>query len=137
AGPVVAVAALASLVFAGASGAADVRVQIGSGPPPALAELASGGAVGLVVPGAGATVTRRGAVAALVRGKVENALLGGTPSGRPVIAVSAGRRLLSQSTTITVWLPPPGRHPNTRRYPIVVEGPGLSGRVDSSTTRIP
>ena len=39
-------------------------------------------ALGLYVPGAGGTVSRAGTIAALRRGKVENAALGGRASGK-------------------------------------------------------
>ena len=80
-----------------------------------LARTAERGAVGLMVPGSGSTVSGRGARAALVRGEVESALTGGIPSGDPLITL--GRR--PADVTIYVALPPPGTHPNDRRYPIV------------------
>jgi hypothetical protein len=43
------------------------------------------GAIGLLVPGAGATVSRDSALAALLRGRVEHSALGRLPSGPPVI----------------------------------------------------
>jgi len=130
AGLLVAVAALAHGVPA-AGAATDVAVVIV--PPFDPATYADRGALGLLVPGAGATVSREAAVASLIRGKVENALLGGVPSGRPRIVLSTR----PGPVTVYVSLPPPGRHRNTRRYPIAVVGPGFHGRLDSSTTRIP
>jgi hypothetical protein len=112
-------------------------------PPPqvpvVVTQIPRDEAMGLFVPGAGATVSRKGALAALVRGKVENAVLGGTPGGRPEIQVTFVRRgmpLPYLPVAIYVELPPPGRHPNTRRYPIVVAGAGYRGILTSSTTRI-
>ncbi len=70
------------------------------------------GAVGLLVPGQGATVTRAEALRAL-RGQ-------SGPAG----------------TTVYVTLPPPGRTHNTRRYPITVVGRGFQGVITSSATRI-
>ena len=87
----------------------------------------------MLVPGSGASVSRTGALAALVRGRVENALLGGVPGGRRLISLDAGPREL----TIFVSLPPPGKHHNVRRYPIAVVGGGYRGLLVSSSTRIP
>src|SRR6266487_2797505 len=63
--------------------AADVAVFVA----PVTLRIPANGAAGLFVPGAGATVTREDAIASLERGSVENALLGGKPSGRPRIRV--------------------------------------------------
>jgi hypothetical protein len=90
------------------------------------------GAVGLFVPGSGQTVTRNGAIASLVRGKVEPSVLGGSPSGNPVI--SLGRR--PADVTLYLALPPPGKHANTRRYPIAIVGGGYHGILTSPSTRI-
>ena len=71
---------VAVVLFAAAAGparAADVSVlAVPSFDPQQYADR---GAVGLFVPGAGETVTRRAALASLVRGKVEPSVLGGTP----------------------------------------------------------
>ena len=95
-------------------------------------EATEDGAVGLLVPGAGATVTREGAFSSLVRGKVVSSLLGGKASGAPLI------RLSRQPAAITIYvsLPPPGRSHNTRRYPIAIVGGGYRGLLVSRTTRI-
>ena len=94
-------------------------------------------AVGLYVPGAGATVSRESAIASLRRGKVENSLLGGTPSGPPLVDVVAGIRARTVGKpAVYVTLPPPGRHPNTKRYPIAVVGGGYHGILTSTSTRI-
>ena len=45
------------------------------------ADYADRAAVGLLVPGAGPTVTRESALAALLRGRLEHDLLGGIPPG--------------------------------------------------------
>ena len=123
--------AVAALVFTGAARAEPVAVVVV--PPFPLEQYAGRGAVGLMPAGAGTTVTREGALAALVRGKVEKSLLGGVPGGRPTITLA--RR--SAATTIYVSLPPPGRHPNDRRYPVAIVGSGVDGILDSSSTRIP
>jgi cytochrome c551/c552 len=97
--------------------------------------LPTGAASGLYVPGAGANVRRADVIAAIKRGRVENALLGGRPSGRPKIRVT--RTAPSGSPAIFVALPPPGTHANTRRYPIAVAAPGYRGILMSRSTRIP
>ena len=96
-------------------------------------EYADHGAVGLLVPGAGSTVTRDGALSSLVRGKRVSSLLGGTASGTPLIRIS----LKAAPVTIYVSLPPPGRSENTRRYPIAIVGGGYHGLLVARTTRIP
>jgi hypothetical protein len=95
--------------------------------------FAERGAVGLLVPGSGSEVSRRGAEAALVRGQVEPFLTGGVPDGEPLVA------LADQPAEVTFYveLPPPGTHHNTRRYPIAVVGGGYRGLLESSATRIP
>ncbi len=99
------------------------------------------GAVGLVVPGAGATVSREGALAALERGQVERALLGGRPSGERRIRVLdlPDRNPIASRLPpyILVDLPPPGPNPNTRRYAIRVVAAGYHGILSSGSTRIP
>ncbi len=90
-------------------------------------------ALGLLVPGAGSTVTRAGALSALVRGKVTSSLIGGTSSGTPLIRVARA----SAPLTIYVTLPPPGRSRNTHRYPIAIVGGGYRGLLTSRATRIP
>ena len=86
-----------------------------------------------MVPGAGATVTRAGALASLERGKVTPALLGGVPHGRILVrpASSPGSKV-----TIYVSLPPPGRTPNQHRYPVAVVGCGFQGVLTSSGTHL-
>ena len=118
------------LITAGSAQAGRVAVLVVPKFDPARFEKR--GAVGLLVPGSGTTVTRRGALASLVRGRVVNALLGGRPRGRPLIRLAKRPGPL----TIYVSLPPPGRHHNTRRYPIAVVGGGYHGILVSSTTRI-
>jgi hypothetical protein len=88
---------------------------------------------GLLVPGEGATVGRRGALASLLLGKTGNAIVDhGVPRGRPLIALA--RR--PARTTFYVSLPPPGRHHNVVRYPIAVIGPAYRGILTSSSTRL-
>jgi hypothetical protein len=94
----------------------------------------TGAAHGLLVPGEGATVTRRGALASLLRGRMGNALVhSGMPRGEPEITLAAR----PARTTFYVALPPPGRHHNVVRYPIAVVGPGYGRILTSSSTRLP
>jgi hypothetical protein len=120
------------LLAALASPAQAARVAVLVVPPFDPAAYAKRGAVGLFVPGAGETVSRRAAVASLVRGKVEPSSLGGVPGGRPVISLA--RR--PAQVTIYVALPPAGTHANTRRYPIAIVGAGYHGILVSGSTRI-
>jgi hypothetical protein len=88
---------------------------------------------GLLVPGEGATVSRRGALASLLSGEMGNSLVnGGLPSGerRISLAPRPGR------TTFYVALPPAGKHHNVVRYPIAVVGPGYRGLLTSSATHL-
>jgi hypothetical protein len=96
-------------------------------------QYAQQGAVGLFVPGAGERVSRRAALASLVRGKVENSNIGGIPGGQPLI------RLGTRPGDVTVYLtlPPPGDQANDTRYPIAIVGGGYHGILTSSSTRIP
>ena len=108
------------------------RVAVVVVPSLDLTEMTEDGAVGLLVPGAGSTVTREGALSSLVRGKVVSSLLGGKASGAPLIRIG----LRAARVTIYVSLPPPGRSHNTRRYPIAIVGGGYRGLLVSRTTRI-
>jgi hypothetical protein len=115
--------------LAGAARAGDVAVVV----VPAGAPFPRDGAIGLFVPGSGETVSGKGAYAALVRGETKKSVLGGVPSGKPLITI-ANR---PARTTIYVSLPPVGSHPNTRRYPITIVGPGYRGGIlVSHSTRI-
>jgi hypothetical protein len=101
--------------------------------PLPLERLAREGAVGLHVPGAGATVTRRSARNALVSGEIESSYLGGTRSGRQRLLEVFGP---PGSPTLYVTLPPPGETENDVRYPIAVVGDGFRGVLTSDSTRI-
>ena len=82
------VALVVLALLAAAPAQAGVRVV----PPFDPAEYADRAAVGLLVPGAGPTVTREAALAALLRGKLEHGLLGGIAAGENLIELgSAGR----------------------------------------------
>jgi len=98
------------------------------------ASYAKRGAVGLLVPGIGGTVTRAGALASLERGKVEHSLLGGVPGGKVLVVPSEAN---GSRVTIYVSLPPSGRTPNHMRYPVAVVGCGFRGLLTSSATRVP
>jgi len=115
-----------------AQAAPGPRVAVVVVPPFPLERYEGRGAVGLLVPGAGSTVTRAGALAALVRGKVRTSLLGGLPTGTPLIRLSSA----PGDVTIYVSLPPPGRSHNVVRYPVAVVGGGYRGLLTSSATRI-
>jgi hypothetical protein len=124
------VAAGVALAAPAANAAADgsVAVIVVSKLDPAA--YANRGAVGLLVPGAGSTVSRERALASLLRGRVVSSLvdldgdatlkLGGKPA----------------ETTIYVALPPPGSHHNVVRYPVAIVGPGYRGLLTSGSTRI-
>jgi len=123
----------ALVVFAAlAAPAQAARVSVIVAPPFDPAAYAGRGAVGLFVPGSGETASRKGALASLLRGKVEPASLGGVPSGRPLISLA--RR--PAEVTIYVALPPPGKHANTKRYPVAIVGGGYRGILTSPSTRI-
>ena len=119
------VALVALVLLAAAPAQAGVRVVPQFDPE----EYADRAAVGLLVPGAGPTVTREAALAALLRGKLEHGLLGGIAAGenRIEIGETGGPELL-------VSLPPPGTSENDVRYPIALLG--ARGLLTSDSTRI-
>jgi hypothetical protein len=125
--PGIAAAAFLALLAPGAA-AAEPRVEVV--PPFDPAAYADEGAVGLLVPGAGPTVTRESALNALLTGEVQSSYLGGTPPGRPRIALGPGGE-----PRILLALPPPGESENDVRYPIAVLG-GERGVLTSGSTRI-
>jgi hypothetical protein len=94
------------------------------------------GAIGLLVPGAGPETSRAQALAALERGKVENSLRGGFPSGPRLIEVTPPDASPTDPR-IFVELPQGGRQPNDKRYLVVVVGRGYHGLLMSDSTRIP
>ena len=104
-----------------------------------LRQFARHGAVGLLVPGAGPTTNRRQALAQLVRGRQQNAHLGGVPSGPPILSANSATGTPSHTRTIIVTLPPKSERPvaNDKRYYVVVLGGGFHGLLVSKTTRIP
>ena len=115
------------LVALATAAPATAAVRVVEPFPPA--RYAESGAIGLAVPGAGPTVTRQSALNTLLTGKVESSLLGGAPSGTPLIDLGVG----PPPDTLVV-LPPVGKSENDR-YPIAVN-PGPRGVLTSSSTRI-
>jgi hypothetical protein len=129
---IVALAIVAAALSPGAE-AASSGVAVVVVPPSARVFASSEAARGLLVAGQGATVSRRGALASLLLGKMENALVhGGVPTGKPRISLARA----PARTTFYVSLPPPGRHHNVVRYPIAVVGAGYRGVLTSSSTRL-
>jgi hypothetical protein len=103
-----------------------------------LERLAKRGAVGLLVPAVGPSTNFRQSLAALVRGEVENARLGGVPSGPPLVGADAVTGFPTARPVIILSLPPKGEPlSNDKRYPIAVVGRGYHGLLISKTTRIP
>ncbi len=121
--------ALTALVAPSAS-ATDRSVAVIVVPAFAPEAYADRGAVGLLVPGAGATVSRGRALASLVRGRVVSSLVDLGGDARLRLANAPSR------TTIYVALPSPGSHHNIARYPVAIVGPGYSGLLTSASTRI-
>jgi len=100
-------------------------------PPFEPSEYADRGAVGLLVPGAGSTVSRERALASLVRGRVVSSLVG--LDGDVVLELATK----PAETTLYVSLPAEGAHHNVVRYPIAIVGPGYrGGLLTSGSTRI-
>lgn len=129
-------AGIAAATLFGLTSPAQARPKIYAVPQGTIEQLKQRAAVGLYVPGAGATVTRSGTIASLERGKVENALLGGKPKGRIVADVVFGSPARPAGPLALVELPPPGRHPNTRRYWVALLGRGYRGVLIDEATRI-
>jgi hypothetical protein len=137
---------MARVAIAGvaALGVAVLAVWVGAGParaePVAVVVVpaqevwaqADRGAVGLLVPGAGATVTREQALRSLTTGRSVSGLAG-EQDREPLIEIAARAGPL----TIYVALPPPGRHHNVTRYPVAIVGGGFRGTLDSPSTRLP
>src|SRR6188508_2737689 len=130
----VAIAAVAALgvsaVAAAPAWAEPVRVLVV--PASTVWAQADRGAIGLFVPGAGATVTREQALRSLTTGRSVSGLVG-EDDREPLIRLDAR----PGPVTIYVALPSPGRHHNVRRYPVAIVGPGFRGILDSRSTRLP
>ncbi len=120
--------------FLGASTPAQARPTIYVMPPNSTFATRGVGAVGLYVPGAGGTVSRPRAIAALRRGTVENDL--GLPHGKILVDLAFGVPVQPLQPAVYISLPPPGEHPNTKRYPILIVGAGYHGVITSDSTRI-
>jgi hypothetical protein len=130
----VAIAAVAALgVWAAAAAPARAEpVAVLVVPVQAVWAQADRGAVGLFVPGAGATVTREQALRSLTTGRSVSGLAG-EDDRAPLIRIAER----AGPTTIYVALPPPGRHHNVTRYPVAIVGRGFRGILDSPSTRLP
>jgi len=113
-----------------AAAAADRSVAVIVVPRFAPESYARRGAVGLFVPGAGATVTGERALASLVRGRVVSSLV--DLDGQATLRLADA----PAETTVYLALPPPGPHHNVVRYPVAIVGPGYHGLLTSSSTRI-
>jgi hypothetical protein len=124
------VAALGVLAGAGQARAAPVSVLVV--PPQAVWAQGDRGALGLLVPGAGATVTREQALQSLTTGRSVSGLVG-RQHREPLIAIATRPGPL----TIYVALPPAGRHHNVTRYPVAIVGGGFHGILESPSTRLP
>jgi len=122
-----------SLAPANVAAADKTTVAVRVVPVFPLTRYAGRGAVGTMVPASGSTVSRETALASLVRGKLENSLLGGEPSGKALISLGGP----PATVTIYVALPRRGKHHNLARYPIAVVGDGYHGLLRSSATKIP
>jgi hypothetical protein len=101
-----------------------------------LPQLATEGAVGLLVPNAGPSTSRQQAFAGMVRGILYNTRLA-KPRDRVLIHVEQSLRIPSRGPVIVIGLPPAEKTDNSRRYPIAVIGDGYHGLLMSSLTRVP
>src|SRR5436190_16191756 len=85
-GRIVAFALGAAALVPASAGAGRVAVVVL--PSFAPDDFAGAGAVGLLVPGSGPSVSRASALASLETGRVRNSLLGGKPRGPRLIRIS-------------------------------------------------
>jgi len=130
----VAVAALLCAVSNARAAPVIYVLPPGPVPPPLAAEPS---AIGLYVPGAGGEITRASTIASLVRGKVENSILGGIPDGKRISQLHFGVPPSgAERPLVYVQLPPPGKHDNTRRYLVAFVGNDYRGILTSESTRI-
>jgi mono/diheme cytochrome c family protein len=120
--------------FLGATGIAEARPTIYVVPPDGAFPAGGGSAVGLYVPGTGRTVSRARAIAALRRGTVESDL--GMPDGKILVDLAFGVPAQPLRPAVYISLPPPGEHPNTKRYGLMILGAGYHGILTSDSTRI-
>ena len=135
----------AALVFAGTATANDFtgphkqvfRVVVVHGLTIGdLPQLATEGAVGLLVPNAGPRTSQAAAFAGMVRGILYNTRLP-RPHDAVLIHVQQSTSIPAHGPVIVVGLPPATSAPNDRRYPIAVIGRGYHGLLTSSLTRLP
>ena len=101
-----------------------------------LPQLATEGAVGLLVPNAGPRTSQGDAFAGMVRGILYNTRLP-RPHDSVLIHVQQSQTIPEHGPVIVVGLPPATSAPNDRRYPIAVIGHGYHGLLVSSLTRLP
>jgi hypothetical protein len=101
-----------------------------------LPQLATEGAVGLLVPNAGPRTSQAAAFAGMVRGILYNTRLP-RPHDSVLIHVRQSESIPAHGPVIVVGLPPATSAPNDRRYPIAVIGHGFHGQLVSSLTRLP
>jgi len=101
-----------------------------------LPQLATEGAVGLMVPNAGPRTGQAAAFAGMVRGVLYNTRLP-KPHDIVLIRVKQTNEIPAHGPAIVVGLPPATKAPNDRRYPIAVLGGGYHGLLVSSLTRVP
>lgn len=103
-----------------------------------LRSLAPRAAVGLLVPGQGASTDRQIALDSLTHGLDLNAAVPHSQLGRSLIDVAYNDRVTRATNTIVLSLPSGAAlQPNDRRYPIAVIGAGYHGLLTSPMTRIP
>jgi hypothetical protein len=101
-----------------------------------LPQLATEGAVGLLVPNAGPRTSQVAAFEGMVRGILYNTRLP-RPHDSVLIHVQQSESIPTHGPVIVVGLPPATSAPNDRRYPIAVIGHGYHGQLVSSLTRLP
>jgi hypothetical protein len=101
-----------------------------------LPQLATEGAVGLMVPNSGPRTSQAAAFAGMVRGILYNTRLP-RPHDAVLIHVTQASEIPAHGPVIVVGLPPATTAPNDRRYPIAVIGHGYHGLLVSSLTRVP
>lgn len=103
-----------------------------------LQSLAPRAAVGLLVPGQGASTSGRYALRSLTHGLDLNAAVTQAGLGRALIDVAQAATVPPSTNTIVLALPKGvDLRPNDQRYPIAVIGAGYHGLLTSPTTRIP
>ncbi len=102
-----------------------------------LPQLASVGAVGLVVPNSGPRTSAADAFAGMVRGILYNTRLAWPRTDVVLIHVEKASLIPLSGPVIVIGMPPELRVANDRRYPIAVIGRGYHGLLRSDLTRVP